>query len=208
MKSVFEVIQHKISTVSNEAVDTFKAAAKSNLTDEMWRLGFTSSVSVVDPRRTLNKGEVLRARMISYFGGKVLYMQELKKLEKNYKLTTLPASRFMDSIPAVNQQEIVSFSERLKKEKLNYGTVETDLYHIPITDYFLITAPAECFRKALDPAEMSKEELRTWLDEDPIVWKRIWRFDPRGYGENRNSPTDMVVMVTAWGLEATLINTN
>lgn len=207
--SVFEIIQNKIATVSSEAVDTFRTALVTNTSEELFRMGFTSSKSVVDEHKTLNKVEVLRARMIRYFGTKVMYLSEIEKLESKYTLETHDAARFKDSIPSINQMDIVKFVERVKKDKLNHGTIETDLYHIPLTtDPFYVTAPPEMFRKALNVAEMSKAEYAKWLEEDPIVWKRIWKFDPSAYGKNKNEATDLYALVTAWGIESVLINNN
>jgi hypothetical protein len=208
-ESVFEIIQSRIATVSSQAVATFHEALVTNTSDELFRMGFTSSKSVVDEHKKLNTKEVLRARMIRYFGTKVLFEEEVRKLEVKYQLDTHVASRFKDAIPEVNQMDIINFCERVKKQKLNQGTIETDLYHIPLTtDPFYITAPPECFRKALNPNEMSAEELKAWQEEDPIVWKRIYRFDPSKYGKDKNEPTGMYALVTAWGLESVLINTN
>lgn len=209
-QSVFEVIQSKIATVSAVAVETFNGALVSNMSDELYRMGFTSSKSVIDEHKKLNEDEILRARMIRYFGCKVLYKEELVQFEVKYNLATHVADRFKDSIPEINQKDIVNFVNRVKRDKLNNGTIETDLYHIPLkTDPFYITAPPECFRNALNAKEMDAKELQAWIEEDPIVWKRIWRFNPSSlYGKDKNTATDMYAMVTAWGLEATLMNTN
>jgi hypothetical protein len=207
--SVFEIIQNKIETVSATAVKTFKTSMVTNVSEELFRMGFTSSTSVVSEHKKLNQDEVLRARMIRYFGCKVVYEEELKQMEVKYCLDTHKAERFKDAIPSDNQMDILKFVERVKKDKLNHGTIETDLYHIPLTtDPFYVTAPPECFRKALNPNEMNAQELQKWIEEDPIVWKRIWRFDPSEYGSNKNKPTKMYALVTAWGLEAVLMNNN
>lgn len=204
-RTVFEVIQNKIASVSSQAIATFNDTIGTSLGAEMYRLGFTSSVSVVKDRDNVNEEEVLRARMIRYFGNKVMYEGEVNKLCKRYNLVTLKADRFVDHIPVANQREILEFTQRVKDNKLNQGRLETDLYHLPITDPFLVTAPPDCFRKAINTAEMSPEELEMWLEEDPIVWKRIWKFKPL---TSDNVPTKMLLLVTAWGLEATLINNN
>lgn len=208
-QTVFEIIQNKISTVSADAVKTFSGAMVTNASEELFRMGFTSSKSVVDEHKKLNQEEVLRARMIRYFGCKVLYESEIQKMEEKYSLATHHADRFKDAIPEENQQDILRFVDRVKKDKLNHGAIETDRYHIPLTtDPFFVTAPPDLFRKALKVSEMSKAEYAKWLEDDPIVWKRIWRFDPSGYGKEKNQPTNMYALVTAWGLESVLVNNN
>jgi hypothetical protein len=207
-QSTFEVIQEKISTVSSRAVKTFKSAMVTNISEELYRMGFTSSKSVVDEHKKLNQEEVLRARMIRYFGCKVLYQKEIDQLQSKYNLQTHKAERFKDAIPEENQMDIINFVERVKRDELNHGKIETDLYHIPLTtDPFYVTAPPDLFREALNVSEMSKAEYAKWLEDDPIVWKRIWRFNPKAdYRGEKNSPTDMYALVTAWGLESILLN--
>jgi len=208
MKNVFEVIQEKIATINSDAVKTFNNASQGNLADEMFRLGFTHSPSVMKDYAKLDKIELLRARLIRYFNCKVLHEDELHKLEKQYKLMTTLVDRFVDVVPLENQKDIVRFHEHIKVNKLNNGAVETDLFHIPITDQMYITAPPSCFRAAANISEMTKAEYKKWLEEDPIVWKRIWRFNPNASFERRNAPTAWLGLVTAWGMEATLVNTN
>lgn len=206
-QTVFEIIQERISTISSNAVKTFNnAKGSTNFADDLYRLGFTESVSVVKDYEKLDKVEALRARLINYFGnGMVLNQKELTKFEKQYNLITAGAGRFKDAIPYINQKEIVEFSKILKENKWNQGRVETELYHIPVMDDFLVTAPKECFRKALSTSEMTRDEYLKWLEEDPIVWKRIFKFNPQ---QETNTPTEWFRRVTAWGLEEVLINRN
>ena len=204
-KNVFEQIQEKIATVSIDAAESFQKTITPHYGAELYRMGFTSSVSVVQSVKDLNHTEILRAQLIRYFGCKVLHDDEIKKLEANYKLMTASASRFMDVIPAVNQKDIVDFVERVKKDRLNQGRIETDLYHVPITSEFRVTAPPSLFRKAQNWDEMTEAERIKWLEEDPIVWKKLFRFDPN---RETNEATKWNLMVTAWGMESVLLNTN
>lgn len=203
--NVFEQIQEKIATVSVDAVDSFKKVITPHFGAEMYRMGFTSSISVIQANKDLNKMEILRAQLIRYFDCKVLHDDEIKKLEENYNLMTASASRFKDVIPIDNQKDIVYFIERVKRDKLNQGRIETDLYHVPITSEFRVTAPPSLFRRAQNWDEMTEAERLKWIEEDPIVWKKIFRFDPN---REINEATKWNLMVTAWGMESVLLNTN
>src|SRR5687767_5782133 len=110
--NVFEVIQKKIETVSNTAEKTFRNAMMGELSADMFRLGFSSSPSVIYNYEKLNKDEVLRAQLIRYFGnGRIMHEREIKSLEKQYDLVTMTAERFKDNIPEVNQRDIVNFAQ-------------------------------------------------------------------------------------------------
>lgn len=210
MKNVHEIIQERIASVALNASNTFKNLVPTDIGEEMYRLGFTNAVNIVNKREKLDEDEVLRARLIRYFGCKILYGHEIDSLELKYNLKTVVAERFKDVIPTDNQKEIVEFAKRLKRDKLNHGTVETDLYHIPITTPFLITAPPNMFKAPSNPSEMTRAEYAKWIEEDPIVWKELYRFNPGEgiYSGKRNEKTNLFAMVSAWGIEATLINTN
>lgn len=200
----FEEIQCKIAIAIGQDVDSYI----NDFTPEMEKamklseLGFESSKTVLQdlPKKKVKKSRE-RALLSDYFKKPVISLKELKAFEKKYQLTTHVAQRYVETIPSENSDEILNYYQEIREEKYNYGMKIRDCYFIPIKNNLLITAPIDMFRKAKNLYEMSPEELEDWKKEDPLVLKRICRFDPK---TKENFQTNYYVIVTAWGVEAML----
>lgn len=205
--NIYEEIANKIAISNEKSIDTYIRRMDVRMSDsiELSRLGFTSCLNVT--KNKLNKQEIIeieRAKLFDYFGKMILTDNELNQLCKQYNLVKNTASRFMDVIPDQNIKEILDFVRDTRKKKWNFGTLETDGYHIPLTTEFEVTAPQIMFRKPLNIQEMNPKELEKWKKEDPIITKSIFKFDRR----SSNNPTGFNIVITAWGLEALLLETS
>lgn len=215
MKAVHQIINDKIAQLQSASVEAYENVftEAANRASRLSSLGFGSTTNV---KENILKGmtaeTIERAKIFQYFGRQVLTLKEIKALCNQFKLTYNIAERFVDTIPDASVEDILSFVSECREKKWNFGRLETEGYHIPLTSKFLVIAPPELFRKPLHPGEMTKAELKKWLEDDPIVCKQVYQFNggnpATGFdAERRSEGTDFYTVVTAWGLEATLLGT-
>lgn len=205
----YEQIANRISTANKKSVDYYLNVFLGDVVEifSLRELGFTSVQNLQDQK--IEEFDINRAKLKAFFNKPVLHESELKELEKQFKLQRHVASRFVDRIPEANVQEILKYHDWIRKEQKNFGKLTTDKYFVPLTAPYEVTAPATMFRKALDWNEMNAAERQKWIEDDPIVTKRIYQFDPNPMlVKDKNHPTDWHVVVTAWGLEALFVSGN
>ncbi len=211
--STHEIIKRKVAAITDASIETYmnvytdgaRAAAK------LASLGFGETTNVKEKMlKGLTSETIERAKIYDFFGREVLTRKEIKSLCTQFKLEFLPAARFMDTIPQENVKELLDFVHECREKKHNFGTLDKEGYHMPLTTQFMVIAPNELFRKALKVSEMSETEYKKWLKDDPIILKQVYKFnggDPStGFNKERgNESTDFFAVITAWGLEATLL---
>ena len=200
-RTAFAIIEEKLQAITTADQQMYENTQLASY--RLSELGFTNSPA---GKHALKDRDVLKAKMANWFGCTILTEQEVNSIKNQFKLQMRRVSEFKDDIPEQNIKEILSFQDRVRTEKLNSGYAHRD-YHCLLMhpDALYIVAPAACFVTATQArkASFSKEEWLRWLREDPIVLAQVMRWEVGITGSY--IPTKHYAVITAWGLEALIL---
>lgn len=205
--TAYQQIANRIAVANEKSVQYFLDVFLGDvvLNYSLRELGFTQTLNLQDEK--LNEEDITRGKLKAFFNKPILHDRELKELARMFKLETHPASHYVDRIPSANVKEILDYHDWIRKEQKNFGKLQTDKYFLPLTYNYDVTAPKQMFRKPIRKEDMTPAEWRKWLEDDPIVSKKIFRFDPNPMlVKDKNEPTEWNVVVTAWGIEAMFVS--
>lgn len=198
----YTAIQNSIEKIMNVSNENYNNSHdKQVAVARLRQLGFTSCKNIKDVK--INEHEVNRSKLSMFFKKRILTKNEIETFCEKYNLQWVGVERYTNSIPTINVDEMMEFDDAIRTNKWNKGFSETDNYFIPLGQQRTIVAPKAMFRKPEKISEMTKEEYQKFLEDDPLVFMRVFHFNPR---DKINEGTDYYVLVTAWDIEAALIN--
>jgi hypothetical protein len=195
----FQEIRLRIDTFMEKASENHKTFSHAEKRAAMLQqIGFTESPSSeFDPEL---KKYIERAKCSQVFGNKaIIFQEDIEYLCKKYKLEMHPSQMYTEIVPVDNIEDIQSFIDSQRLYQWNLGTNANNNWYVPINTPFFVIAPKELFNQKKIAEEKRRKELERIRQEDPIVVKRVYKFDPR---TKENTLTDMYVVVTAWSVEA------
>lgn len=207
MRTTHEIIEEKVTALQEKAGEAYMELfhEKAQRAARLSNLGFPLITNVVDNElKGFNAATIERAKIYQFFGKEVLTLGEIKSICNQFKLTYNTSERFKDTIPERNVEDILSFVSECREKKWNFGRLETEGYHIPLTSKFLVIAPKSMFTEPPRPKRS--------LQDDPIIIKQVYKYDggspATGFDpERRSQGTDWYVVITAWGLEELILKT-